>query len=92
MKEGGKDLARVFCSKKLNGSIFNVVIGSLSKKIWEWTWLRVNGYYYKKEKINTECLEKDVNLKATFTFVVVTKLLTCYAQVGCLRAPNMGDC
>jgi len=81
-KEVGKGLDHsVLFEKRPGGSIFNVVVGLRRLGVPVSFLTKVGGDEFahglmdivRKEKINTECLKRDVNLKTTLAFVAVNK-------------------
>ncbi len=81
-KEVGKGLDHsVLFEKRPGGSIFNVVVGLRRLRVPVSFLTKVGGDEFahglmdivRKEKINTECLKRDVNLKTTLAFVAINK-------------------
>lgn len=81
-KEVGKGLDHsVLFEKRPGGSIFNVVVGlrrlgvsvSLLTKIGGDEFAQGLMDIIRREKINSECLKRDINLKTTLAFVAVNK-------------------
>lgn len=81
-KEVGKGLDHsVLFEKRPGGSIFNVVVGlrrlgvsvSLLTKIGGDEFAQGLMDIVRREKINSECLKRDINLKTTLAFVAVNK-------------------
>lgn len=81
-KETGKGLDHsVLFEKRPGGSIFNVVVGLKRLGVSVSFLTKVGGDEFghglmdivRKEKINTECLKRDIDLKTTLAFVAVNK-------------------
>lgn len=81
-KEVGKGLDHsVLFEKRPGGSIFNVVVGLRRLGVSVSFLTKVGGDEFaqglmdivRKEKINSECLKRDINLKTTLAFVAVNK-------------------
>ena len=81
-KETGKGLDHsVLFEKRPGGSIFNVVVGLRRLGVSVSFLTKVGGDEFghglmdivRKEKINTECLKRDTDLKTTLVFVAVNK-------------------
>jgi len=81
-KEVGKGLDySVLFEKRPGGSIFNVVVGLRRLGVSVSFLTKIGGDEFaqglmdiiRREKINTECLKRDINLKTTLAFVAVNK-------------------
>jgi len=81
-KEVGKGLDHsVLFEKRPGGSIFNVVVGLRRLGVSVSFLTKVGGDEFaqglmdivRREKINSECLKRDINLKTTLAFVAVNK-------------------
>jgi len=81
-KEVGKGLDHsVLFEKRPGGSIFNVVVGLRRLGVLVSFLTKIGGDEFaqglmdiiRKEKINTECLKRDISLKTTLAFVAVNK-------------------
>lgn len=81
-KETGKGLDHsVLFEKRPGGSIFNVVVGLRRLGVSVSFLTKIGGDEFaqglmdiiRREKINTECLKRDINLKTTLAFVAVNK-------------------
>jgi len=81
-KEAGKGLDNsIIFEKRPGGSIFNVVIGLRRLGVPVSFLTKIGGDEFghglmdivRKEKINTECLKRDISLKTTLAFVAVNK-------------------
>jgi fructokinase len=81
-KEVGKGLAdSILFEKRPGGSIFNVAVGLRRLRVSTSLLTKIGGDEFSQglmdviieEKINTECLKRDINLKTTLAFVAINK-------------------